>query len=78
MQYGMQPALSRRGFLGSALLAGGVGLMPRMAFASADAELLYPHLAGLAVQYVDSGKLAGMVTLVTRAGRLPRAGSGLE
>jgi len=61
---GIEPSLSRRGFLGSALLAGGAGLMPRMAFAAPDAEMLYPHLAKLARDYVDSGKLPGVVSLI--------------
>lgn len=64
VQTGMQPAVSRRGFLGGALLAGGAAFMPRMAFATPEAEALYPHLARLAVDYVDSAKLAGMVSLI--------------
>jgi len=64
VQLGMQPALSRRGFLGTALLAGGAGLMPRLAFAAPDAQTLYPHIAALAHDYVDGGKLAGLVSLI--------------
>jgi len=59
-----QAALSRRGFLGSALVAGGAAFMPRMAFAAPDAQALYPHLAQLARDYVDGGKLPGLVALV--------------
>ena len=61
---GMQPAVSRRGFLGGALVAGGVGLMPRMAFAAPDPALAYPHVAALATSYVDSGRLPGVVALM--------------
>lgn len=61
---GMQPAVSRRGFLGGALVAGGAGLMPRMAFAAPDPALAYPHVAALAASYVDSGRLPGVVALM--------------
>ena len=50
------------------MLAGGVGLMPRMAFAAPDAQALYPHLAKLAADYVDGGKLPGVVSLINRGG----------
>ncbi len=65
---GFTSAVSRRGFLGGAMLAGGVGLMPRMAFAAPDAQALYPHLAKLAADYVDGGKLPGVVSLINRGG----------
>ena len=61
-------SLSRRGFLGSALLAGGAGLVPRLAFAAPDGEALYPAVAKLAHDYVDSGKLPGLVALIGRGG----------
>ncbi len=61
-------AVSRRGFVGGALLAGGIGLFPRMAFAAPDAQALYPHLAKLAADYVDAGKLPGVVSLINRGG----------
>ncbi len=61
---GMQPAVSRRGFLGSALLAGGAGFIPRTASAGPDGALMYPHVAALAAKYVDSGTLAGVVAVM--------------
>ncbi|WP_420381906.1 serine hydrolase domain-containing protein [Novosphingobium sp.] len=63
-----QAAVSRRGFLGCALVAGGAGLMPRMAFAAPDAATMYPHVAALASSYVDSGKLPGVVAVMNMAG----------
>jgi len=59
------PAVSRRGFLGGALLAGGAGLLPRLAHAAPDsAEAAYPTIARLAHDYVDGGKLPGFVALL--------------
>jgi CubicO group peptidase (beta-lactamase class C family) len=68
LQQSFEPVLSRRGFMGGALVAGGMGLMPRMAFAAPDAAALYPHLAKLAADYVDTGKLPGVVSLINRGG----------
>ena len=78
VQTGMQPALSRRGFLGGALLAGGAGLMPRLAFATPEAEALYPHLARLAATYVDGGKLPGVVTLLGLGGKQAVIARGVQ
>ena len=78
VQTGMQPALSRRGFLGGVALAGGIGLMPRMAFASPEAEALYPHLARLAGSYVDGGKLPGVVTLLGIGGKQSVIARGVQ
>jgi CubicO group peptidase (beta-lactamase class C family) len=60
--------LSRRRFLGSALLAGGAAATPRLALAQGDAAALYPGVAALAHDYVDAGKLAGLVALMDVGG----------
>ncbi len=60
----LQPSVSRRNFLGGALVGGGAALMPRIAFAAPDAALMYPHVAAMAASYVDSGKLPGVVALI--------------
>ena len=60
------------------MLAGGLGLLPRMAFAAPDAEALYPHLAKLAHDYVDSGKLPGVVTLLGLGGKQAVIARGVQ
>lgn len=74
----IQPAVSRRGFLGGALLAGGAGLMPRLAFATPEAEAMFPHLAALAATYVDGGKLPGVVTLLGMGGKQAVIARGVQ
>lgn len=68
-----QPMLSRRGLLGSALLAGGAGLLPRSLFAATDSAAAgqWPHVARLVTGYVDAGKLAGAVALMGRGTEAP-------
>ncbi len=63
---GFQPALSRRGFIGGAMLAGGAGLLPRMAFAADGGEALYPQVAALVHKYADSGRLPGVLAMLGR------------
>lgn len=58
------PMLSRRGLLGSALLAGGAGLLPRALRAAPDPAVLWPGVSHLVDGYVDSGKLAGIVAML--------------
>ncbi|WP_353228165.1 serine hydrolase domain-containing protein [Novosphingobium sp.] len=70
--------LSRRGFLGSALLAGGAGLLPRMAFAAPDAEGLWPHVAKLVHDYADTGRLPGVLAYLGMGDNVAMIARGVQ
>ncbi len=60
-------ALSRRGFVGGLMGAGAMALLPHRALAEILAdEALYPRVAALVHAYADTGRLAGVVTLIGR------------
>lgn len=56
------PSLSRRGFLGGGLALGGALALPRAAFASAEEH--WPHVAAMIENYVNAGKVSGMVAML--------------
>jgi CubicO group peptidase (beta-lactamase class C family) len=78
-----QTSLSRRGFIGGTLALGGAIMLPRVAFggqslAPAGGGLAFAHLEQLARDYVDGGKLAGMVALMGIGERQTLIARGLQ
>ena len=67
--------LSRRAFLGASMAAGAAAWLPGEAFAGRPTA--WPHLDRLAIEYVASGKLPGLVAYCTSKAATAMLGKAL-